>query len=325
VVLALLLAACAKTPQTVLDPQGPQAEKVNKLFTLVWPVALLFFVIVEGMIIVAVVRFRHRPNSAEPAQIHGNMVLEIGWTALPALILAVLAVPTIGTLFDLSHEPKGALKVDVIGHQWWWEYSYPGLNVVTANELHIPTGQPVRLTLESDEPRLGAKAKGVIHSFWVPALAGKIDVVPGRHNKLTLIADHPGEYLGQCAEFCGISHANMRLRVIAEEPAAFRGWVQQQQQPAPTPIGLFNSKGCIGCHTINSGGPNGNAGARVGPNLTHLQSRSTFAGAIFDMNAEELREWLANPPKRKPGSIMPNLHLTQDEINQLVNYLETLK
>jgi len=323
VALALLLVSCAKTPQTALHPQGPQAAKVNRLFNFVWPIAAVFFVLVEGLIIVAIVRFRNRTGSAEPAQIHGNTVLEIGWTVVPALILAVVAIPTIGTLFDINKEPKGALQVDVIGHQWWWEYHYRDLNVLTANELHIPTNRPIRLSLDSDEPIQGKGAKGVIHSYWVPALAGKVDVVPGRHNKLTINADHPGEYLGQCAEFCGISHANMRLRVIAQTPSDFNTWIQQQQAPAPAPIALFNAKGCVGCHTINSG--TGNDGARVGPNLTHFASRGTFAGSIFERNDENLRKWLANPPGRKPGSIMPNLHLKPDEIDQLVAYLESLK
>jgi len=320
--MTVLLAAC-HTPQSVLNPQGPEAAKVNRLFTYVWPIAILVLIVVEGLIIIAIVRFRNRPGQGEPSQIHGNTVLEIGWTALPAVVLAVLLVPTIGTLFSLSREPKGALPVRVVGHQWWWEYQYPTLNIVTANELHIPTKQPIRLTLDSEEPIKGNGAKGVIHSFWIPALAGKEDVVPGRNNKMTVIADHPGTYLGQCAEFCGLSHANMRLRAVAQSPAAFAAWVRAQQQPAAAPIDLFNTKGCVGCHTINSG--QGNTGARVGPNLTHLQSRTTFAGSIFEMNDENLRKWLANPPGRKPGSIMPNLHLTPDEINRLVTYLETLK
>jgi cytochrome c oxidase subunit 2 len=331
-IVMLVFTACERTPQTVFSPQGPIARKENTLFVVTIAIAAVIFVLVEGAVLYAALRFRHRPGSAEePVQVHGNTRLEIGWTIAPAALLAVIAVPTVATLFSISENPRGSLPVTVIGHQWWWEYRYPQQNVITANEMHIPTGRAVRLTLDSQEPRLGPNSKGVIHSFWVPALAGKTDVIPGHANKMTIQADHPGEYLGQCAEFCGLSHANMRLRVISESPAAFARWITEQRRAAAKPpsgdaaagAALFTSKGCIGCHTLDTGA--GNVGATVGPNLTHLQSRGTFAGAIFEMNPENLARWLADPPARKPGSIMPNLHLTPDEIRQLVAYLGTLQ
>lgn len=336
-----LLAACAKdAPQDALNPAGPIARRQDSLFkTVFWAAVVPIFVLVQGLVIATVIRHRHRPGRPEPVQVHGNTKLEIAWTAAPALILLAVAIPTITTTFDLSREPKGdVLEIDVIGRLWWWEYRYPGLDVVTANELHIPTGRPVRLTLTSEEPglpKVGDEfATGVIHSFWVPRLAGKQDVVPGRKNKLTIVADEPGTYRGQCAEYCGLSHANMRLRVIAEEPDDFEAWVREQRRPA-TPAGgaageglaLFTQKGCIACHSIK--GVEG-ATARVGPNLTHFQSRTTFAGATFDLTRENLERWLRDPPAMKPmrpdqGLGMPNFGLSEDEIDKLVAYLETLR
>ena len=233
------------------------------------------------------------------------------------------------------------LPVEVYGHMWWWEYRYPTLGISTANELHIPTGAPIRLSLHTIEPGLPAAkgedfATGVIHSFWVPKLAGKQDVVPGPGQQ----ADHPGHAspaltTGQCAEYCGLSHANMRLRVVSQTPADFDAWVAQQKKPVVKPTGgdaaagyaLFTGKGtCVGCHTMQ--GVEG-AVARVGPNLTHLQGRTTFAGATFDLNADNLKRWLRDPSAMKPmrpeqGTGMPNLHLSETEINQLVAFLETL-
>ncbi len=246
-----------------------------------------------------------------------------------------VAVPTISTIFDLAEEPKGdVLSVNVTGHLWWWEYEYPDLGIRTANELHIPVDRPIRLTLRSKSPTVADQPTGVIHSFWVPKLAGKQDVVPGRTNKMTIEADTPGTYRGQCAEFCGISHAYMRLRVVAESADDFDAWTKGQRLAAVPPTGsealagldVFNGKtgkqACGSCHTVN-----GLAGAegQMGPDLTHLQSRTTFAGAIFDMTNENLVKWLENPPKRKAGSKMPNLGLSGDEINKLVAYLETLR
>jgi cytochrome c oxidase subunit 2 len=340
----VVLASCASNaPQDSLKPAGPFARQIDHLFFPVfWLAVVPIFLLVQGLIIVTVVRHRHRPGRPDPVQVHGNTKLEIAWTVLPALILVVAAVPTVLTIFDLSHEPKGGvLPVDVYGHSWWWEYRYPTLGLSTANELHIPTGRPVRLSLRTIEPGLPAAkgeefAQGVIHSFWVPRLAGKQDVVPGRVNKLTIEADKAGVYKGQCAEYCNLSHANMRLRVVSQEPADFARWVDEQKQPITKPtsgdaaagFAVFTGKGtCVGCHTLQ--GVEG-AVARVGPNLTHLQSRETFAGATFDLTPDNLRRWLRDPSAMKPmrperGLGMPNLHLSEQEITQLVAFLETLR
>ncbi len=339
----VILASCAsKAPQDTLDPDGPIATKQDNLFLFVFVIAAVVFVLVQGLIIATVVRHRHRPGRPDPIQVHGNTKLEFGWTAIPALLLVGVAFPTVFTIFDIAKEPtKNVLPVEVYGHLWWWEYRYPTLNISTANELHIPTNTDIRLSLHSIEPGLPAAkgedfATGVIHSFWVPKLAGKQDVVPGRVNKLTIRADRADTYLGQCAEYCNLSHANMRLRVISMEPPKFDEWVAHQRQPIQTPAGgdaaagfaLFKAKGtCIACHTLI--GVEG-AVARVGPNLTHLMDRKTFAGATFDITTQNLHDWIENPSAMKPmrpekGTGMPKIPLSETEINQLVAFLETLK
>ncbi len=347
--MGLALTGCAKNaPQDALSPAGPIAEKQDNLFKPIFYFAVIpVFVLVQGLVIATVIRHRHRPGRPEPVQVHGNTKLEIGWTVLPAAVLLVVAVPTIGTIFDLSREPKNALEVEVYGHLWWWEYKYKESGVLAAHELVIPTNRPVRLTLHSIEPGLPPGpdqefAQGVIHSFWVPKLAGKIDVVPGRDNKLTIESPEPGRFLGQCAEYCNLSHANMRLAVVAKEPAEFDRWTADQKKPAATPssadaragLEIFKGKGtCVACHTL--GGVEG-AVARVGPNLTHLKDRKKFAGYIFDNTAENLTKWVADAPGMKPmrpekGTGMPKLGpgsavgLTGDEVDKVVAYLETLK
>jgi cytochrome c oxidase subunit II len=339
----VFLASCAsKAPQDTLKPEGPIAHKIDNLILPVFGVAAVVFVLVQGLIIASVIRHRHRPGRPDPIQVHGNTKLEFGWTVVPALLLVGVAFPTVFTIFDVAREPsKNVLPVDVYGHLWWWEYRYPTLGISTANELHIPTKTNVRLSLHSIEPGLPAAkgeefATGVIHSWWAPRLAGKQDVVPGRVNKLTINADKPDTYFGQCAEYCNLSHANMRLRVVSMEQAQFDEWVAEQRAPIQPPTSgdaaagfqLFKGKGtCIACHTLE--GVEG-AVARVGPNLSHLMSRKTFAGATFDISPDNLRDWIRDPSAMKPmrpekGTGMPKLPLSETEINQLVAFLETLK
>jgi len=319
--VGLAVAACSpNAPQTTHHPQGPNAKTISHLIDPVFWVAGVVFVLVEGMAVIFVIKYRDRGGTQEPVQIHGNSRLEVGWTLIPAAILVAVAIPTIATIFKLSHKPAHAINVTVTAHQWWWEYNYTDLGVTTANELHMPVNQPLEITL------IGAD---VIHSFWVPALAGKQDVVPGRTNHMNMTGSKVGSFLGQCTEFCGLSHANMRLKAFVQSPQDFQSWVDGQRVAAATPAGgspaeegltLFTSKGCSGCHTVQ-----GVSGGKVGPNLTHLQSRTSFAGAIFAMNPDNLSTWLKNPPGVKPGSKMPNLNLSGDEITKLVAYLETLK
>ena len=319
----VLLASCAKNaPQDTLKPQGPVARQIDHLIDPVFIVAGVVFLLVESLVLIAIIRFRHRDDAPEPVQIHGNTRLELTWTLIPALILLVIAVPTIRTIFDLARKPKNPINVTVIGHQFWWEYRYTDFGIVSANELHMPVDRPVELTLKGDPT-------DVIHSFWIPPLGGKTDVIPGRTNHMHLTADKAGTFLGQCTEYCGLSHANMRARAIAQPEDEFDQWVANQKAGPVVPTdgtpeadgrALFTAKGCAGCHTIE-----GISKGAVGPNLTHLQSRTTFAGSIFDMTPGNLKTWLKDPPGVKPGSKMPNLNLSPDEINKLVAYLGSLQ
>lgn len=321
--LFLFLAGCAKhAPQSSLEPKGDVARRIANLINPVFIVAGVVFVLVEGLLVVALVRFRARPDSPEPEQIHGNSRLEVGWTLAPALILLLVAIPTIKTIFDLARKPKNPINVTITGHQFWWEIHYDDLGVTTANELRMPAGRPVEITLHSDD---------VIHSFWIPPLGGKTDVVPGRSNHMHYEADKPGTYLGQCTEFCGASHANMRARAIAMTTSDFDAWVSSQTAPPATPapgslqeagMNIFTTRGCAGCHTIE-----GLTAGKVGPNLTHFATRTTFAGSIFDRNDANLHTWLSDPQKAKPGNkmIIPGAKLTNDEITKLTAYLESLQ
>lgn len=299
--VTVLLAACGNdNGQNSLDPKGPAAEKIDNLFIPILILAIVIGIAVLFATVFFAIRFRHREGKPDnPKQIHGSTPLEIGWTIVPALILAVVAVPTVATIFDLAKEPKGpdVLKVNVNGKQWWWEFELPkqamvDKKVVTSTELHIPVGTKVFLSQRSDN---------VIHSFWVPELAGKKDVVPARTNHNTIEADEPGTYMGVCAEYCGLSHANMRFRVIAQPMAEWRQWLAGQQQgPAQPWTGeirrLTAAKyQCTNCHLFDD-----SAKAAYGPNLTHFASRSTFAGGVYERTRENLHNWVLNAPSMVP-------------------------
>ena len=323
--LALLLAGCGREdlPQDTFDAQGPVARQLDDLVKPVFVVAGVIFVLVNVLVLYCVIRFRRRSEDDSPKQIHGNSKLELAWTVVPAVLLGAIGIATLGVIFDINERPAAAesMQVEVVGHQWWWEFRYPDHGIVTANEMHIPVGKKVDLALDSVD---------VIHSFWPPKLAGKLDVVPGQTNYMVVEAEKPGTYFGQCAEYCGLSHANMYLRVIAHTPEEFEEWVAANSADpaevtglrgdAAAGAGLFRSKGCSGCHTVK-----GYSAGTLGPDLTHLQQRSVFAGAMFDLDDRNLRKWLRDPPGEKPGSLMPNLDLTEDEITKLIAYLDTLR
>jgi cytochrome c oxidase subunit 2 len=335
---ALLLASCAKdAPQDALDPAGPVARKIDGLWDLVFAMAVVVFVIVEGLLLLAVMRFRRRGGEERRVkQVHGNTRLEVIWTIVPAIMLAAIAVPTVGTIWDLSRRPTGnVLNVSVTGKQWWWAIEYPDLDppVRTANELHIPAGRPVYITLTSED---------VIHSFGVQRLAGTQDLIPGHETTLTIQADEPGTYLGQCREYCGDSHGNMRIRVIAHEAAGFAEWVAGQQEPGVSPSEELAQRGsdlflrpdlCIQCHTIQG---TTDPGSPVGPDLTHFGSRDTI-GTVLENTPENLRTWLEHPGAVKEDSLMPDYTcpveteqgpqdcLSEDEVEALVAYLTSLE
>jgi cytochrome c oxidase subunit II len=343
-----LLSACGGD-QSALDPAGPYAQGPHDLIRIVFAIALGVFIFVQGLIIYSVIKFRRREDDdgSLPVQVHGNTRLEIIWTVVPALILAGIAVPTVQGIFTQTEPPDEGIVIQVIGHRWWWEYEYPaeafGLeqSIYTANELVIPAGVPVRLEMTATDNQRQVD-RGVLHSFWIPALAGKQDVVPGQTTFLNLQADEPGRYLGQCAEYCGLSHVNMRARAEVLSQADFDAWLEEQSSPAEVPDSGLEAEGaalfadlgdgrqaCIACHQVYTEG--GNRSPGQGPDLTHLFSREEFAGAIVDLNEENLRAWLADPDAVKPmqyavnGIGMPNLDLSEDELDALVAYLMTLQ
>jgi cytochrome c oxidase subunit 2 len=359
--LILLISACASdAPQDTLEPKGPIAREIDNLVNPVFLVAAVVFVLVEFGTLWLVLRFRRRndDDGSLPAQTHGNTKLEIGWTVLPAVLLAVVGLGTVATLFEIENRESDGLTVDVVGHQWWWGFGYDTdgdgeADFQTANDLVIPVGQDVELAITS---------RDVIHSFWIPALNGKKDAVPGRTHPLMLNADEPGTYVGQCTEFCGLSHAYMRQRVVALPEAEFEQWLAEQSEDADEPtegdaaLGaeLFTTQ-CSRCHLargINDDeyvdeGAGDDLVAGEAPDLTHFASRGAFAGATFDLwedidgdeiveadeigeelNRTELEEWLRDPPGAKPMAPeargMPNLQLQEEQIDQLVAFLETL-
>jgi cytochrome c oxidase subunit 2 len=350
--LGLLLASCApNASQDSLKPEGPYAQTIYDLFVPVFWVAVAVFVIVEGGIVLILIRYRHRKHRDQmPAQSHGNTRLEIGWTILPAVVLAFVTVPTVATIWDLAQKPPAdALHITVEGHQWWWGFRYtdPDMTIsygdgpiLVGDVMVIPTGRTVYLDLSSIGGQIGGSDAeqdyAVIHSFWVPQLAGKQDVVPGRTNHILLEADHPGTYYGQCAEFCGLQHGRMKFRVLALSPSDFEAWVANEKQPAVTSQealarqgaelfanGVSSGGQCIACHAI--GGVN--SGVNAGPDLTHFasDSHSCFAGCDWDTSdIEALKAWLRDPNAVKLGAKMPNYHLTEPEIDALVAYLLSL-
>ena len=368
VAASMLIAGCAKdAPQDTWDPAGPNAQKIHDLQWPVFAIAGLVGVIVMGVIIYVVVRYRDRGQPI-PEQTHGKPALEIGLTILPALILIGVAVPTVGTLLALSKTDDTECVVNVTGQQWWWEIDYPpqagcgGIDraLITSGQMVIPTGTKVLVR---------GTSRDVIHSWWIPRLNGKRDMVPGRVQTVRLEADEPGIYAGQCTEFCGLSHANMRMEVVALSPEDFATWLANQtaEYTAPEESSLaadgeavFLSQ-CASCHQVDGlltadgapaiAAPETRVYAGAAPNLTHLMSRNTFAGATFDLltsscreavweaspeefgaaylagvtpaclNSVDLREWLRNAPEKKPMYADPTELEATDFLTRGMPYL----
>ena len=318
----VLAGGCAfDGPMSTLVAGSDLNRSILSLYSIITWACVVIAVVVSAALAIILVRFREKPGAAGlPRQIRGHTALELAWTIMPALVLLIIAIPTIQVIFRTqgAAAPPHALTVTVRGWQWWWEFRYPSLDVVTANELHLPVGRPVVFALEGPD---------VIHSFWVPQLGGKRDVVPGRLNRITLTPERVGEYWGQCAEFCGASHANMGLRVIVEEPAAFERWVAAQKVTPAEPEGaaaegkaLYTRSACVGCHTIR-----GVSAGALGPDLTHFGGRARFGAGLWPNTAEHVVAWLKDPPALKPGSKMPNLNLSDAEAKALAAYLASLK
>lgn len=332
--LAFLLGACSLVEiedavLTTFEPAGPNAQRIDDLFWMVFWIATGVFAFVVVALIVLVLRFRDREGAKEPKQLHGNAKVEVVWTVIPAIILAAIAVPTVQAVFDLTECDPAAMKVELIGHQWWFEAHYPDYEVDTANVIVIPAGREVCLEMTSED---------VIHNFWAPSLHGKRYLVPGQWTQLKLEAYEPGEFWAHCAEFCGLSHSLMRARVLAVSESEFETWVAEQQQPAVLPeegtqaydgYQVFVNRGCTQCHAYRVDGEGGSEIPREafnGPDLTHFASRQVFAGATLPEFGEDretaLARWLADPPSVKPGSFMPNLALSGEEIDDLIAFLE---
>lgn len=314
----------ASAPQSLMDPAGPVAQLQLDLLHFDLKMVTAIGVAVIGLILYVIIRYRHRSgDDSLPAQVEGNRKLEIGWTLAAVLVLIPMAIEPIGPTFALELMPSGpdVIQVKVVGHQWWWEFEYPELGIVTANEFVIPAGQQVSLSLTSTD---------VIHSFWVPRLGGKVDLLPGRITHLWLQADSPGTYLGQCAELCGTSHAHMRMRVIALAPEEYEAWVRTRTTPVQVEqlsVGaqqgwkVFNDKNCVACHAVDGTQAQG----KVGPNLSGLATRTTLGAGVMENTAEYLAQWLHNPQAIKPRAQMPNLSLSQAEISDLSEFLHSLK
>ncbi|MBK9549284.1 MAG: cytochrome c oxidase subunit II [Gemmatimonadetes bacterium] len=365
--VAVTLTGCldaSQYPQSTLTPKGDYAEMVDKLFrTTLW-LATLVFIIVEAGLLWAIFKFRGKPDDAEPKQVHGSTTVEIIWTVIPALVLAVVAVPTVQTIFETAKVPAASpdgqapLRVDVVGHQWWWEFRYPELGITTANQLHVPVGRTVDLRM---------KTVDVLHSFWIPQFAGKRDVFPNRETRLWFTAKETGAFPGACAEFCGIQHGRMDFYVMVNTPEEFAGWVATRQtdsllgptglpKPPAAPVvdttakggkgdvvvaaapampvapaamadpkvaegeKYFASKGCIGCHSLNSvGAPKG----MIGPNLGGIGVRKMIAGGWLPNTDENLHRWIKTPQLVKTGVLMQVPEMTDAEVDALVAYLRT--
>jgi cytochrome c oxidase subunit 2 len=331
-----LLANSNPTNLSIFDPASPPAERIRELSVLVLAITGAIFFVVEGVLVYSLARFRRRPadGTGEPPQVYGSQPIEIAWTAAPALIVFVLMLVIARTIWAVQADParpppdSRPLFVTVVGRQWWWEFDYDrydgrDLGFVTANELHVPAStdgvaRPVYLTLRSAD---------VCHSFWVPRLAGKTDLLPGRVNHMWFQPAEAGLYLGQCAEYCGTQHANMLLRVIADPPEVFERWLADQQRPAASePDGkegkaAFLAQSCVNCHRVRGTSAAGN----YAPDLTHLMSRQTLAAGIVPNDQKQLRAWVQDPQRIKGGCLMPAFGLSDADRDRIVTYLLTLR
>ncbi len=311
------------SPTNIFAPVSTPAESIFGLSVFVFSTTAGIFVVVFALLVYAVVRFRSQSSSStEPAQIYGSTQVELAWTVIPVLIVVALFLAATRVILAVQNAPRpaNALNVIVTGHQYWWEYRYPQLNIVTANELHVPVSDPAHPT----PTFLTLLSADTDHSFWVPRLGGKTDLIPNHPNQMWIDPHETGVFLGQCAQYCGTAHAKMLIRVYVQSHEDFERWVHEQQQLPPTPESagkrVFESTACINCHTI-SGTP---AKGRFGPDLTHLMSRDTIAAGAANNTPDMLSLWIRNPDAIKPGSKMPAMGLSDQDASAVTAYLETL-
>ena len=323
VVASLVLppvAACSESSPSILSPSGPSAQRTEALWWFMFAVSTVVVAFVTVLLLVGALRRRRRAEERQEPR-WARALLIGGGIVFPVIVLSVLWGLTLRDVAETSSPPgEPTVRIEVDGRRWWWDVRYPELGVVTANEIHVPVGETVELVLTSDD---------IIHSFWVPQLAGKTDMIPGRTNRMWIRADSPGVYRGQCAEFCGLQHAHMAFLVIADPPDMFDDWVAAQQVTPTEPTDptlargreVFLQSACIGCHTIQGTDATGT----LGPDLTHVASRQTLGAATIPNTESNLRAWIPNAPAFKPGVLMPPIPLSSEELDALVAYLESLK
>lgn len=315
----------------IFNPQSLPAEMIMTTAMVVLWITLGIFVVVTTLLVFIVIRYRQKSNDdgSEPPQIYGSTNIELAWTVIPILITVVLILVTSRTIGEIQNKafPENALQIRLVGHQWWWEIHYPDLGIITANEIHVPMSS--RDPAKARPTHLELQSADVIHSFWVPQLAGKTDLVPNRTNRTWIEPYEPGVYFGNCAEYCGTQHANMLLRVIVHTPEDFDRWVEAQRAATPAPTTpaeiegekLFYSTSCINCHKIGDSVAQG----IFGPDLTKLMLRQTIGAGVAPLDDKNLWAWVKDPQEVKVGCLMPNMQLLDAEVDSIVAYLKTLK
>jgi len=299
----------------IFHPASPQVEAISGLFVTVLAICAVILAIVTGLVAYCVLRCRAKDGAPEPKQVFGSKNLEITWTAIPCLIVIFIFCLTARVMSSSDPEKNQEPDIVVTGHQWWWDVRYRANGIHAANELHIPVGKALLVDVESAD---------VLHDFWVPQLARKIHAVPGHRNEIWIEADQAGTFQGECAEFCGTQHAWMRFLVIADSPADFDAWQRQQLEPLPDNkqvSALFQQYSCLNCHAVTGISTNGSAA----PDLTHLGSRLTLGSGVISNSPENLALWLKNPQTIKPGCLMPNFGLTDQQTQELAAYFESTK
>ncbi len=321
-----MLFLASAVPTTIFSPAATPARAIFGLSILTLSIVATIFLLVGGLLLYALIKFRERPESEdrEPVQLYGSNQIELSWTVIPILIVVVLFLATARVIIATERQrpPVGSLHVTVVGHQFWWEFRYPGTDVVTANELHIPTSS----TADAHPTFLSMISADTDHSFWVPRLAGKLDVIPNKVNVMWFDPDQPGLYLGQCSQYCGAQHAKMLIRVYAQRPADFNRWLQAQALPAQQDPAMadgravFEQNACMNCHRIRGTVAEG----RFGPDLTHFASRDTFASGSVTNTTDHLQQWIKDPAHYKDGALMPPMHLSDGDIASVTKYLESL-
>lgn len=309
--------------QSILEPASRSAKRVADLWWLMFWLGTVIFVLVMLLVLFAVARGRNSGSDSDLGIKRRQSVVITGGVVMPLIVLAVVFGYTLHTLTGLAEDHESSdWTVEVVGHQFWWEVRYPDEGVITANEIHIPVGQPVEFKLTSAD---------VIHSFWVPELGGKLDMMPGTTTSVTFTADEPGRYRGQCAQMCGVQHANMALYIVADESDEFGAWLENQRQVAELPTEgsviergreVFLSSACVYCHAVR--GQNNPAASEFGPDLTHLASRDTIAAGTLENNIGNLAGWIIDPQHIKPGNKMPGVSLGSEELQALLAYLNSL-